>query len=45
MLRVRGTWNTREQKITTTAAGALKSGCQRKPGEMLKMSTEGGQQH
>ena len=23
----------------------LKSGCQRKPGKMLKMSTEGGQQN
>ena len=23
----------------------VKSGCQRKPGEMLKMSTEGGQQN
>ena len=28
-----------------TLSKILKSGCQRKPGKMLKMSTEGGQQN
>ena len=29
----------------TRPAALIKSGCQRKPGKMLKMSTEGGQQN
>ena len=32
-------------ELTTRQTKSLKSGCQRKPGKMLKMSTEGGQQN
>ena len=32
-------------EIHTTEFKPIKSGCQRKPGKMLKMSTEGGQQN
>ena len=31
--------------FTELYQGSLKSGCQRKPGKMLKMSTEGGRQN
>ena len=41
-------WQTHFDKLSKKIAsgiGAIKSGCQRKPGKMLKISTEGGQQN